>query len=268
MKENFIGVGLRPTHFPYLKKRPQTHIDWFEVITENIMNSFGRPYEMVKMIREDYPIALHGVSLSIASHEQVNLKYLENLKRLCQEFDPIRVTDHLCWTGLKEHNFHNLLPFPYTDETLDHIAKKVDTVQTKLKRQIGLENLSAYFSLKNSKYSEHHFIKKLIEKTGCQILLDINNIYVNSVNQDFNPKEYLDTFQKEDIAQIHLAGHSDFGDYLFDTHSGEVCEDVWDLFKYKKSDLKEVPILIEWDQDIPEFPKVEQEAIKAREILK
>lgn len=261
-----IGVGLRPTHYPYLTDRPQTSLRWFEAISENYMDSEGRPLEMLEMIREDYPVALHGVSLSIVSSEGIRPNYLERLKQLTDRIEPFIVSDHLCWTGLQDANLHDLLPFPFTDDASTTILANIDRVQTTLGRNILLENVSTYISFPDCPYSEWEFITQIAKQSGCKILLDVNNLYVNSQNHHFDPLTYLDAIPTELIGQIHLAGYTDMGTYLFDTHSKEVYPEVWQLFSHLIARAPEVPVLIEWDDDIPEFPRLEEEAKKATAI--
>lgn len=261
-----FGVGLRHQHFPFLLDKPQINIDWFEVISENFISTEGYPLEVLLKMRQDYPISLHGVSLSIGSYEDLDSLYLKNLKELIKKVDPFLVSDHLCFTGLSKNNLHNLLPLSYNDETLNFLCQKIEKVQNTLQRQIGIENLSAYFSLKNSSYNEWDFLNLLSQKSGCSLLLDINNIYVNSKNQGFDAKTYLDAIDDEHISEFHLAGFSDQGDFLFDTHSTFVHNDVWDLYSYKIKNCSKVPTLVEWDEDIPEFSVLENESLKARKI--
>lgn len=261
-----IGVGLRPTHYPYLTDRPQTSLRWFEAISENYMDSEGRPLEMLEMIREGYPVALHGVSLSIVSSEGIRPNYLERLKQLADRIEPFIVSDHLCWTGLQDANLHDLLPFPFTDDARTTILANIDRVQTTLGRNILLENVSTYISFPDCPYSEWEFITQIAKQSGCKILLDVNNLYVNSKNHHFDPLTYLDAIPTELIGQIHLAGYTDMGTYLFDTHSKEVYPEVWQLFSHLIARAPEVPVLIEWDDDIPEFPRLEDEAKKATTI--
>lgn len=270
-KKNLVGIGLRHAHFPELlqslENEERLSIGWLEGISENFIDTKGRPFDVLKKVREQYQISLHGVSLSIAGPDEINSSYLKKLKKLYDEIDPILVSDHLCWTGLNENNLHNLLPFPYTDESLRRIAKKVNQVQDAIERQINLENLSAYFSLSSSQMTEWQFLNSLRELTGCGILLDINNVYVNSVNQGFCASEFLESIDTEAVNEIHLAGHTDMGEYLFDTHSKEVCEEVWSLYRKFLKRKQNVMTLIEWDEDIPALKTVESEAIKALEIL-
>ena len=261
-----VGVGLRPTHYPYLENRPKTSVNWFEAISENYMDSEGRPIKMLEMIREDYPVALHGVSLSIASSEGLRPEYLKQLKNLKKRIEPFIVSDHLCWTGLKDANLHDLLPIPFTDEALVFIQKHVDQVQNALGCPILLENVSTYFQFPDSTYSEWEFLTTLAKQSGCKLLFDLNNLYVNAKNHHFDPFLFLDAVPTELIGQIHLAGYTDMGSYLFDTHSKPVYPEVWELFSKLIARAPDVPVLIEWDDEIPEFPILEAEAQKATQI--
>jgi len=261
------GVGLRTEHYSFLEKNPPNDIDYFEAISENHMNSKGRPWEILEIIRKNFPLSFHGVSLNIGLATELNQNYLKKLKEMVNTFEPILVSDHLCWTGKPSTNFHNLLPFAYTEENLEHVAAKVSQTMDFLKRPIALENLSAYFEYKDSTMKEWDFFSRLIEKTGCLMLLDVNNIYVNSENQKFDPKEFIDAIPLEQVAEIHLAGFTDMGDFLFDTHSKPVYPAVWELYKYVLSKRKNIPTLIEWDDDIPAFPTLRDEAMKAKQIF-
>lgn len=264
MKQHLFGAGLRHAHFPHLLQKPETETEFFEIISENFLNTKGNPIKVLDQIREDYPITMHGVSLNLASAQEVNFDYLKKLKSLVERIEPLIVSDHLCWTGHRKNNLHNLLPFPYNDKTLEHLVSKVNIVQDYLKRPILVENLSAYFTVPGNKYTEADFIELLAQRSGCKILLDLNNVYVNSYNQNFDPHEYLDKISPEHIGEIHLAGFSDMGTHYFDTHSKPVSQDVWELYKYKSKDLKQCLTLIEWDEDIPEFMTLDQEVAKAK----
>lgn len=267
MKNKFnIGIGLRNKHYPKFDESLNSQLDFFEIISENYINTKGRPFELMLRIRERYPILMHGVSLNIGSTDDLNFDYLSKLKSLIEIVQPELTSDHLCFTGLKEKNLHNLLPFAYTKENLERISHKVDQVQSFLNRQFIFENLSAYFTLKNSEMSEAQFLNNLCEKTGCGILFDINNLYVNSINQNFSPEDFLKDINFKHVKQFHLAGFSDFGDYLFDTHSEPVYPQVWDLYKLIISQKPNSPVLIEWDENIPDFNTVEAEALKAKQI--
>lgn len=263
-----VGVGLRHTHFPYILEGGEINVDFFEAISENFINTRGRPFKILEKVRRDYPVALHGVSLSIASSSELDYQYLSRLKELYRIIDPFITSDHLCWTGHSHNNLHNLLPFAYTEDSLDYVSKRVNMVQEFLGRQMIFENLSAYFTHKSSTMSEIEFIKRLCEITGCKQLLDINNLYVNSVNQKFSLEDAVPKIDFSSVGQVHLAGFSDFGDYLFDTHSAPVFPAVWDIFSEVSLKLNPIPILIEWDEDIPEFQILQNEAMKAKDILK
>ncbi len=263
------GIGLRTQHFSHLSQVLETDpkqikIDWFEGITENFFDTEGRPLQILEKVRHDFPVGLHGVSLFIAAAEPLDLEYLVKVKKLYQRIDPLVVSDHLCWTGHQTQNLHNLLPIPYNDESLNFLIPRIQKVQEVLGRQIALENLSAYFDLKTTTYTEWDFLRNLAQKSGCKILLDINNIYVNSVNLKFDPYVYIDSIPNELVAEVHLAGFTDMGTHLFDTHSCPVLPEVWKLFQHKiKSGLK-APVLVEWDEDVPDYAVVEAEALKAK----
>ncbi len=263
-----VGVGLRPVHYPHLLTRPKTPVRWFEAVSENYMDSEGRPLEMLKAVRRDYPVALHGVSLSIGSMEGPRPGYLERLKRLISRVEPFVVSDHLCWTGTHASNTHDLLPLPYTQETLDLVVGSVLRVQDFLGRPIALENVSSYLRFEQSTYSEWDFLTAVARGAGCNILLDLNNVYVNAKNHGFAAADFVESIPPELVAQIHLAGFTDMGTHLFDTHSKPVSRDVWDLYALAVRRMPEVPVLIEWDEDIPEFAELEEQALKAEAVWK
>ncbi|WP_413289947.1 DUF692 domain-containing protein [Bdellovibrio sp. HCB337] len=262
----FGGVGLRPTHYPHLLSQGAGRVQWFEVISENYMDSFGRPREILKKIRQDHPIALHGVSMSLGSPEGLNLTHLQRLKQLIHEVDPFIVSDHLCWSKWGAHYSHDLLPVEYTRESLQGLIGNIQQAQEFLGRQILIENVSAYVQSTRAEFTEWDFLVQVARKSGCKILLDVNNVYVNAVNFGFDPMEYLRSIPPELVGQIHLAGFTDMGDYLFDTHSKAVHDNVWKLFTKTSSRLQQVPVLIEWDDDIPDFHFLEQELHKAEII--
>ncbi len=260
------GAGLRPAHYFFYEQNLSHSITWFEAVTENFFESPGRPRETLNKIRSDFPVALHGVSLNIASSDELDLDYLTSLKKIVDEIDPFLVSDHLCWTGLKHSNIHDLLPLPYTNEMLKLVVERVDQVQNFIGKPILLENASSYFSFKNSEMTEWEFFNQLMQKSGCNMLLDINNVYVSASNNGFNPYDYLDKINKDKVKQIHLAGYTDMGTYLFDTHSKPVYPAVWNMFASYIKKSPEVPFMIEWDDEIPEFPVFEQEIKKAISI--
>lgn len=268
MKDLYVGVGLRPTHYSYLLDRPNINSNWFEVITENFLYSEGNPHRILDAIAKDYPVSFHGVSLNLGSYEPLDKEYLKRAKELYQKYDPYLISDHLCWTGKSTNQLHNLLPLPYTEDTLNHLVSRITYYQEYLGRTIAIENLSAYIDIAENEYTEWDFLRELSKRSGCKILLDINNIFVNAKNYNFDPYTYLDAIPMNQVSEIHLAGHSDMGNFLFDTHSKPVCDEVWKLLSYKWRENLETPVLIEWDEDIPEFNILEEEVLKAQVIGK
>ncbi|MFT4571859.1 MAG: hypothetical protein ACI8TX_002745 [Hyphomicrobiaceae bacterium] len=278
MIDSLVGVGLRSVHYPYLVERPRTGVGWFEAISENYMDTAGRPLKILEGVRRDYPIALHGVSLSIGQRPDptsaaeietfttLRMRYLDRLASLIDRIDPFIVSDHLCWTGVPGGNIHDLLPVPFTPESLTWICEQVDLVQTRLGRTIALENVSSYLTWNQSTLGEAEFLVEVTRRTGCKVLLDVNNIFVTSRNHGLDALSYLDSIPADCVAQIHLAGHTDMGTHLFDTHNDYVCDEVWELFDRVIARLPKVPVLIEWDDDIPEFPILAAEAEKAARI--
>jgi uncharacterized protein (UPF0276 family) len=260
------GVGLRPTHYPHLLNYGAGSVKWFEAISENYMDSFGRPREILKKIRQDYPIALHGVAMSLGSPEGLNSQHLSKLKTLVDEIEPMIVSDHMCWSKFGKHYSHDLLPVEYTRESLQGLVTNIQKAQEFLGRQILIENVSAYVQSSAAEFTEWDFLVQVARTSGCKILLDINNIYVNAVNFKFNPFDYLEAIPKELIGQIHLAGFSDMGSYLFDTHSKPVHDKVWSLFESKAAEFGNIPVLIEWDDELPSFETLESELVKAEKI--
>ena len=257
------GVGLRRPHYTHvLEKRPA--MDWFEVISENFMVAGGRPLEVLERVREHYPIVLHGVSLSIGSTDPLNREYLKQLSSLAQRFQPAWISDHLCWTGVGGHNLHDLIPLPYTEEALRHVVRRIREVQEILARPILIENVSSYLEFTSSTLSEWEFLAAVAEEADCGILLDINNIYVSAFNHRFDPLTYIDAIPIERVVQFHMAGHSDYGTYLLDTHDHSICEPVWSLYEYAVGRFGAVSTLIERDDNIPEFAELAATAEEAR----
>src|SRR5271166_4605664 len=224
-----LGVGLRTVHFSYILHE-QPAVDWFEIISENFMDSSGRPRYILEQIAERYQIVMHGVSLSIGSDDPLNEDYLGKLKRLAREVKARWVSDHLCWTGVAGRNTHDLLPIPLNEATLAHVADRVRTVQEVLERPLVLENPSTYVGFADSTMTEWEFLTRLSEQTNCGLLLDVNNVYVSSVNHDFDPTEYIRNIPHHRVVQFHLAGHTNCGTHLIDTHDGEVIDPVWGLY--------------------------------------
>ena len=241
-------------------------MDWFEAVTENFMDTGGRPLSVLTEIRGRYPVALHGVSMSIAGCDPLDKEYLKKLKELTERIEPFVVSDHLCWTGVDGENLHDLLPLPFTEEAMKHVARRVNEVQEFLGRPILLENASTYVTFKHSQVPEWDFLREVARRSGCGILLDLNNIYVNSVNHRFDAFRYLEAIPPSMVGQFHLAGHTDKGAYLFDTHSAAVVPAVWKLYEKALRLYGRVSTLIEWDEDIPDFARLSGEVQAAKLI--
>ncbi len=259
------GVGLRTDHYDLIT-REWPGMDWFEAVSENFIDSGGRPLSVLEKVRARYPVALHGVSLSIGSADPLDETYLKKLKTLADRIEPVLVTDHLCWNGVAGECLHDLLPLPFTEEAIRHVVRRVQKVQGFLGRRILLENISTYITYKHSEMPEWVFLSEIARRSGCGILLDLNNLYVNSVNHRFEPEETLRNIPGEFVGQFHLAGHTDKGKYLFDTHNSRVIEPVWELYRKALCQWGAVATLIEWDEAIPDFPGLSEESKKARAI--
>ena len=262
-----FGVGLRTDHYQYVIDN-QPDLDWFEVISENYMVAGGKPKYYLHAVRENYPIVMHGVSLSIASTDPLDIDYLKNLKTLAAEVEPEWISDHLCWTGVHGINSHDLLPVPYNEEAIDHIVGRVQQIQDMLGRAFVLENVSSYLTYNTSEMEEWDFINEIAARSGCKILLDVNNVYVSSRNHGFSAQDFLAAIKPEYVQQFHLAGHSDFGDYVIDTHDHDVPEAVWDLYKDALKLFGPVSTLIERDDNIPPFPDLYAEMQRAQSIAR
>ena len=260
------GIGLRPPHYrAILDSMPD--VSFLEVHSENFFGDGGQPLKYLTRFREQYPISTHGVGLSLGSTDPLSSEHLKKLKRLVDRIDPVMVSEHLCWTGVNGRFLNDLLPLPYTAESLDHVVARVQEVQDHLKRQILIENVSSYLEFVDSTIPEWEFVREVACRAGCQILLDVNNIYVNAVNHDFDALTYLDTIVPGSVGEIHLAGFQDAGDVLIDTHGAAVSDEVWELYKYAIQRFGNVPTLIEWDTDIPALQALLNEAQKANRIL-
>jgi uncharacterized protein len=259
-----FGVGLRRCHYArILDEYPS--IDWFEVISENFMVEGGRPLHVLERVRSHYPIGMHGVSLSIGSTDPLNLVYLKQLAATARRFEPVWVSDHLCWTGVGGHNLHDLLPLPYTEEVVHHVAGRIREVQEILDRTILIENVSTYMEFACSRLSEWEFLSAVADEADCAILLDINNVFVNAFNHGFDAVRYIDSVPAERVVQFHLAGHSDHGTYLLDSHDHPIRSEVWKLYEHAVARFGRVPTLIEWDDNIPEFEVLSATADEARQ---
>jgi uncharacterized protein (UPF0276 family) len=258
-----IGVGLRTVHFGHILSQHPA-VDWFEVLSENFMKTGGRPLYVLDQVAERYPVALHGVSLSIGSTDPLNREHIENLKGLAARTRAHWISDHLCWTGVLGRNTHDLLPMPYTEEALRHTIARVKQVSEMLERPLVLENPSTYVEFAASTLTEWAFLARLAEEADCGLLLDVNNVYVSSFNHGFDPHAYIDAIPPDRVVQYHVAGHTNKGTHIVDTHSDHAIEEVWGLYRRAWKRTGPVATLYEWDEDIPGFEVVHAEALKAR----
>jgi uncharacterized protein (UPF0276 family) len=261
-----LGVGLRSVHFDHILKH-EPAVDWFEIISENYIDSQGRPRYVLQQIAERYPVVMHGVSLSIGSTDPVDFEYLGKLKRLAKEIDAKWISDHICWTGVLGRNSHDLLPVPFTEQTLRHLVERVRTVQDFLERPFVLENPSSYVTFQDSTMDEWEFVTRMAEEADCGLLLDVNNVYVSSFNHDLDPDEFIRSLPHERIVQFHLAGHSNFTTHIIDTHDNHVTDPVWELYRTAHQLTGGVSTLLEWDANIPPFPVVHEEVLKAKQFM-
>jgi uncharacterized protein len=263
-----FGVGLRRPHYArILEQRPpemSSPVDWFEVISENFMVKGGRPLEVLEGVRAQYPVVMHGVSLSIGSSDPLNRDYLAALRALARRVEPAWISDHLCWTGVGGRNLHDLLPLPYTEETVRYVAGRIREVQDVLERTMLIENVSSYMAFRASRLTEWEFLSAVAEEADCAILLDINNIFVSAFNHRFDARGYIDAVPADRVVQFHLAGHSDHGSYLLDTHDHPIRPEVWALYEHAVRRFGRIPTLIEWDDNIPEFEVLAAAADEAR----
>lgn len=260
-----FGIGLRTEHYDsILSDKPS--IDWLEIITENYLTLGGKPYYYLEKIRENYPIVMHGVSMSIGSVDPLDWDYLQQLKLLAKKIKPKWISDHLCWTGLHGKNTHDLLPLPYTEETVNHVVNRIQQVQDFLGQRILIENVSSYITYRESCITEWDFLKTISEEADCLILLDVNNIYVSSINHEFDPIDYLNAIPIERVYQIHLAGHSNMGDYVIDTHDENIIFPVWRLYSTALRRFGMVSTMIERDDNIPSLSVLLSELNHAKQI--
>ena len=264
-----VGIGLRPLHYEHiLARRPA--VPWFEVISENYMglrDGFGgRPLEKLLAVSERYPISLHGVSMNIGSADPLSKDYLCKLKKLIAAVRPVSVSDHLCWTGVGGRNAHDLLPLPYNEATAAYLADRIRRVQDILGRRFLIENVSSYLSYARSEMTEWEFLASVAEKADCGILLDINNIHVSATNHAFDARDYLSGIPIMRVGEMHLAGYSEQEGFLLDTHDHPVSDPVWALYADASRRFGPVPTLIEWDENIPNFERLEAEAARAQEV--
>jgi len=262
-----FGLGLRTEHYQYvIDEKP--NVDWFEILSENYMVPGGKPLHNLDVIRADYEMVMHGVSMSIGSTDPINKNYLKALKQLIDRVQPHWISDHLCWTSVNGSNSHDLLPLPYNEETINHTVERIKQVQDFLGRQILMENLSSYVTYNESEMTEWAFFNEIAKRADCHVLLDINNIFVSAHNHHFDPIDYIKGMDSERIMQFHLAGHSYSGDMIIDTHDHDVCDPVWALYEEALKHYGAVSTMIERDDNIPEFVELRDELSIAEKIAK
>ena len=261
-----FGLGLRAEHYQAVLERKPKNVDWFEILSENYMVDGGKPLYFLDAIRQDYPMVMHGVSMSLGSTDELDFDYLAKLKALVERVEPRWFSDHLCWTGVEQKNMHDLLPLPYTEEAIVHVADRISRVQDYMGRQMLIENLSSYITYCDDAMPEWEFLGAIAERADCYLLLDVNNIYVSSYNHRFDPLDYLAGIPAERVWQHHLAGHSNEGNLIVDTHDQDVIDPVWELYAQTAERLGAVSTMIERDGNIPEFGQVLAELDQARRI--
>lgn len=264
-----FGLGLRPQHYPAILDGDRTtaaRVDWFEIISENYMVAGGRPLANLMAVRARYPMVMHGVSLSIGSTDPLDRAYLDDLKALAARVEPAIVSDHLCWTGVAGLNMHDLLPLPLTEEALGHVCGRIGQVQDHLGREIAIENASTYVTFAESTIPEWEFMAEMARRSGCRLLLDVNNVYVSAFNHGFAAGTYIESIPPELVAYIHLAGHEDNRTYIIDTHDHPVVDGVWDLYAHAVRRFGPVATMIERDDKIPPFAELAEELARARRI--
>lgn len=259
-----FGLGLRSQHYDFILQNRPSKVDWFEIITENFIDAHEGYWQFLADLRNDYPIIMHGVSMSIGSTDPINYDYLQKIKKLADFINPPWISDHLCWTGVNGKNSHDLLPVFYNEVSLSHIIDRTKKIQDYLGCNILLENPSTYLEFKANTMSEWQFLANLVEEADCGILLDVNNVYVSSFNHGFSPYEYIDAIPSERIVQIHLAGHKNLGTHIIDTHDNFVLDEVWELYDYTIKTKGKISTMIEWDENIPDISELFSELDKAR----
>jgi uncharacterized protein (UPF0276 family) len=259
------GLGFRPVYFDeIMSSRPP--VDWFEIISENYMIPGGKPLAMLEAVRADYPVVMHGVSMSLASTDPLDFDYLAQLRALVERVQPAWVSDHVAWTGVHGHSLHDLLPIPYTRESLGHVVDRIRRVQDYLKRQLVVENASTYVSFVASEMSEQEFVKEMAERADCLLLLDVNNVFVSCFNHGFDAEAFIDAVPVDRVAQFHMAGHTNHGTHRVDTHDQPVCDEVWSLYARARRRFGDVSAMIERDDNFPPFAELLDELQHMRDI--
>ncbi|SFA95150.1 hypothetical protein SAMN05421688_1800 [Poseidonocella pacifica] len=265
------GVGYKPQHFAEIMRDPGS-VGWLEVHAENYMGDGGRPLAQLRALRERFPISVHGVGLSIGGVGRIDPDHLQRLKKLCDMIEPTQFSEHLAWSTHDSAFFNDLLPLPYTDATLSRVADHIDEVQDTLGRRMLLENPSSYLAFEESTLSETDFLARVAQRTGCGLLLDVNNVFVSATNLNYDPRAYLDALPLSKIGEVHLGGHDEDEDdhgapLLIDSHGREVADPVWALLDHLLAQSGPKPVLVEWDTDVPEWPVLEAEAARAARAL-
>jgi uncharacterized protein (UPF0276 family) len=261
-----FGLGLRAEHYQDVLDRKPQNIDWFEILSENYMIDGGKPLYFLDAIRADYPMVMHGVSMSLGSTDELDFNYLQQLKTLIDRIEPRWFSDHLCWTGVDQRNMHDLLPLPYTEEAVIHVADRISRVQDFIGSQMLIENLSSYITYCEDVMPEWEFLSAVAERADCYLLLDVNNIYVSSFNHHYDPIDYLNGVPVDRVWQHHLAGHTNDGNLIIDTHDHDIIDPVWQLYAETARRFGPVSTMIERDGNIPELDEVLAELDQARRI--
>jgi len=260
------GIGLRSAHFPHLLKNGADGVDWFEIISENFFEPGGRPWRVLDRVRVDVPVVCHGVNLGVGNAERPSIDYLGHLHRVVERVEPAWVSDHLCWGGFGGHYAHDLLPLPHTEEALEVVSRNVQIAMESLGCPLLLENVSSYLEFQQSEMPEWDFVREVARRSGCLLLIDLNNIVVNAFNHGFDPRSYLRNIPGDKVAQLHLSGHTNKVNHLLDSHVGPVPQTVWKLYEEALELWGPRPTLIEWDEAVPAFEVVRQEARKAAQL--
>ncbi len=261
-----FGLGLRIPHYPHIFEH-WPEVDFFEIISENFMDAAGVPLRNLDRIAERYPVVLHGVCLSLGATDPLDREYLRKLKALARRVKAPWFSDHLCWTRHGGHHYHDLYPLPYTEENLAWVAERARIAQDFVELPLGIENLSAVAEASSGTMPEWEFYRGVVEKANCRMMLDVNNVYVSSRNHGFDPREYLRGLDMTRVIQMHLAGHSDLGTYVLDTHDHPVRDEVWELYREAYAACGGAPTLVEWDDEIPPFEVVHGEVLKAKRLV-
>lgn len=268
---NVPGVGYKPQHYSDILANSEP-VGWLEVHAENYMGDGGRPIAQLKYLSERFPISVHGVGLSIGGQDALDQDHLDRLKKLCDWLQPASFSEHLAWSTHDSHFLNDLLPLPYTPATLSRVADHIDQLQSHLGRQILLENPSSYLAFAESTFEEPDFLREIAKRTGCGLLLDVNNVFVSATNLKMSAQAYIDAFPLAQVGEIHLGGHDEDEDdlgapLLIDSHGREVADPVWSLLDYTLARSGPRPLLIEWDNDVPDWPILCAEALRAETVL-